>query len=252
MKSWETKNGCCITKILSGRSNVFLVLYKNKTLLVDTSPKQFRLKLNKRLKQLNTDTLNYLVLTHAHFDHAGNAKFIKDNFKAQLIIHKKEAALLKAGKNASIQGTVPFTKLLIAVFMKNPQHWFTYPACKADILIDSYFDLNQLGIPGYIISTPGHTEGSISIIIDNEIALIGDTLFGIFKNSIFPPFATNISAFHESWKKLNKTSCDWFLPSHGKPVFKTCLKKAAAKSTIEIRILPQIFNILPPLITILS
>lgn len=38
---------------------------------------------------------------------------------------------------------------------------------------DSY-DLNEFGITGKVIWTPGHSEGSSAVVLDNEIALIGD------------------------------------------------------------------------------
>ena len=63
--------------------------------------------------------------------------------------------------------------------------------------------------------TPGHTEGSISLIIDNEIALVGDTMFGAFPGTIFPPFANDESLMVNSWEKLLKTKCKVFIPSHG-------------------------------------
>ena len=47
-------------------------------------------------------------------------------------------------------------------------------------LVDQYFDMKALGFNGYILHTPGHSPGSQSIIIDNEIALAGDSMFGIF------------------------------------------------------------------------
>jgi len=59
------------------------------------------------------------------------------------------------------------------------------------------------------------TSGSICIVVNNEIAIAGDTLFGIFKNSAFPPFAYNTEKLIQSWEELLETGCNTFLPSHG-------------------------------------
>lgn len=60
-----------------------------------------------------------------------------------------------------------------------------------------------------------HEEGSISVIIDNEIAIVGDTMFGVLFGSVFSPFADNVQSIIKSWKRLLDTNCKWFLPSHG-------------------------------------
>jgi hydroxyacylglutathione hydrolase len=72
-----------------------------------------------------------------------------------------------------------------------------------------------MGFNATILHTPGHTPGSMSLIVDGEIALVGDCMFGVFKGSAFPPFALDTRQMIESWGKLLDTGCRLFLPSHG-------------------------------------
>ncbi len=44
--------------------------------------------------------LKYIILTHAHFDHAGAAKELFEKTAARVMVHEKDAALLK---NMSVQ-----------------------------------------------------------------------------------------------------------------------------------------------------
>ena len=53
------------------------------------------------------------------------------------------------------------------------------------------------------------------VIVDNEIALVGDAMIGKFPGSIFPPFADNVPVLVSSWGKLLRTGSLLFLPSHG-------------------------------------
>jgi hypothetical protein len=53
------------------------------------------------------------------------------------------------------------------------------------------------------------------VIVNGELALVGDAMFGVFRNSIFPPFADDVPQMVKSWGKLLDTGCSLFLPSHG-------------------------------------
>jgi hydroxyacylglutathione hydrolase len=82
-------------------------------------------------------------------------------------------------------------------------------------LIDSESDINEFGFNAYLMNTSGHTIGSMSLIIDDEIAIVGDTMFVVLKWSVFPPYAEDKDLMVKSWGKLLKTKCSEFLPSHG-------------------------------------
>jgi glyoxylase-like metal-dependent hydrolase (beta-lactamase superfamily II) len=87
-----------------------------------------------------------------------------------------------------------------------------------------------MGFNAYILHTPGHSSGSVSIIVDDEIALVGDTMFGIFPWSVFPPFADDVKQMTESWGKLLETNCRLFLPGHG-----TANKRSLVQKNILLR-----------------
>jgi hydroxyacylglutathione hydrolase len=216
MKTWITKSGYSLKQILSGRSNVFLFSDGTRNILVDTSPKYKWIKLDKRLKQLSITQLDYLILTHAHFDHASNAYTLKEKYKPLVIIQKDEASYLENGQNTFVQGTNTFLNFFTKRFATKILASLTYASCNCDIIFDSIFDLKEFGFNAYILHTPGHSIGSSSIIIDDEIAIVGDTLFGVFPWSVFPPYADNVQQMIHSWGKLLATKCSKFLPSHGK------------------------------------
>jgi len=215
MKTWQTKSGYNIIKVLSGRSNVFLVNNREKNILVDTGPGRVWKKLDNRLKSLHISSIDYLLITHAHYDHAENALKLKTRYKAKVIAHKIEAEDLNSGGNWKVDGTNVFTRFLIKVLSKSSAGKMSFESCSTDLLVEESMDLTGMGFNAYILHTPGHTSGSISLIVDDEIALVGDCMFGIFKGSAFPPFALDIRQMIDSWEKLLNTGCRIFLPSHG-------------------------------------
>ena len=225
MRTWNTPGGYTVTRILSGRSNVFLLANGEKNILIDTSPKYKWKELEKRLKQLEVDIIDYLILTHTHYDHAENSKKIKEKYNAQVIVHKNEALCLTSGENILPNGTNAITKLIIRLFAKQFLTKFRYEPCQYDYLVDSVLDLSNFGFNAFIMHTPGHTAGSMSIIIDDNVAIVGDTMFGVFQWSVFPPYANNIIQMIESWGKLLKTNCLVFIPAHGSANSRSLVQK---------------------------
>jgi glyoxylase-like metal-dependent hydrolase (beta-lactamase superfamily II) len=234
MKTWTTKSAYKIIQILSGRSNVFLLTNGDKTILIDTSPGYMWNLLVRRLNSLNIKHIDYLILTHSHKDHAENAYKIKEKYKTLVIIHKSEASYLTSGTNITPEGTNHFTRALINIFGRYIIPKVRYKPCQYDLLVDAKFDLSDYGLNAYIMHTPGHTPGSLSVIIDNEVAIVGDTMFGVFKGSVFPPFANNIKQMIESWGKLLETNCSAFIPSHGSANSRLLLKKEYERRKISI------------------
>jgi hydroxyacylglutathione hydrolase len=216
VRTWVTKTGYKIIRVLSGRSNVFLLTNGTRHILVDTSIKSNWNKLDQRLNDLQITSLDYLILTHTHFDHAANASGIKEKYNALVIVNKEEASYLATGDNIIPNGTNLVTRFLIYFFAKKVFPGLKYKPCEYDILADSILDLKDMGFNAYVVLTPGHTKGSMSVVIDDEIALVGDAMFGIFKGSILPPYANDVGQMIKSWGLLlEKTGCSLFIPAHG-------------------------------------
>jgi len=214
MKTWRTSKGTMIYRLPGGRSHSFLIRTGNHTFLVDTGHRIMLKILLKQIRRAGVQKIDYLILTHTHFDHAGNAASFKERFGLRIIVHQSEAELLKKGENPPVAGTIAPTRFLARLFART-QTLFRYQAVEPDILAGREFDLTPLGISGHILHTPGHTQGSVSVVIENEIAIVGDTLFGMFPGSIFPPFGQNLPQIIESWGLLAGTGCKVFLPAHG-------------------------------------
>jgi glyoxylase-like metal-dependent hydrolase (beta-lactamase superfamily II) len=227
MQEWQTKNGISVVQVLGGRSNAYLISYRQQHFLIDTGPSSNQKTLFTNLQTClcttdgSHDSLTALILTHVHYDHVQNARFLVDQFHVQVVVQRSETDYLTTGYGPIPKGTNKMTaffsnfasKILIknrkikAKFSFNPLEWST--------IVDETLDLSSMGINAYIIHTPGHSQGSISIIVDDEFALVGDTLFGKKKGAVFPPFADDAKEMIKSWKRLLGTNCQVFLPGHG-------------------------------------
>ncbi|MBI5680308.1 MAG: MBL fold metallo-hydrolase [Methanobacterium sp.] len=229
MKTWNTEN-CTIYQLLKDRSNSFLINQGNNYILVDTGHKNSYKGLKTKLDELlGENKLSCLILTHTHFDHAENASRIKEMYKCPIIAHESEADYLKHGNTPLPKGTNILTRFLIKSVVKRVNPQSEYETATPDILVCENYDLWPLGFNAYIIHTPGHTIGSMSIIIDSEVALVGDTLFGVFNWSTYPPFADDPKTMIKSWGKLLSTDCRLFLPGHGRKISRRLLEKQYEK-----------------------
>jgi glyoxylase-like metal-dependent hydrolase (beta-lactamase superfamily II) len=78
-------------------------------------------------------------------------------------------------------------------------------------------------------------------------------MFGVFKNSIFPPYSDDAVKMIESWGKLINSGCSIFLPGHGKEIKRSLLEKEyseySRKYKSSSRSLKDPFNIQNPTFT---
>ncbi|KNY25918.1 MBL fold metallo-hydrolase [Pseudobacteroides cellulosolvens] len=166
-KKWITKNGYIIQQVLDS-NNPLLVSNKTTSILIDTGSRKKWMKLSDKINCIlsNKLKLSAVILTHTHHDHVQNARSFKDTFKLDIIVHKSEAEYLKDG------GSIYITS-------NNEKYIKNYEPVMWDIQTDDKYDLCNYDLDAYILHTPGHSTGSVSIIIDNEIAIVGDALSGL-------------------------------------------------------------------------
>ncbi|MFP4025506.1 MAG: MBL fold metallo-hydrolase [Thiohalospira sp.] len=215
----KSSKGTKVHIILAGMTNCYLIQKDGINILVDSGVEKSYRKLNKQIKIIlgSDPMIHYHLLTHTHYDHAGNSNRIKKDFNAQLVVHANEAEWVKKGFTRLPKGTSWLFKLISNSGNRFASSIGKYQPALPDVIIDG-FQLLDENKNLKIIHTPGHTIGSVSLIIDNELAIVGDTLFGIFKSKIFPPFADDVETLYKTWELLLSTKCRLFLPGHGKPV----------------------------------
>ncbi|MBN1255406.1 MAG: MBL fold metallo-hydrolase [Deltaproteobacteria bacterium] len=225
-----------IVRIHMTSSNVYVVKSGGKAILIDTGMKKKEKKIIAALQRINVSPrdIKLIILTHTHYDHCGSLKALKDITKAKILVHKAEAECLKEGYCDLPKGTMWFSKAMAAIGRTLAKKMAEYDAVDPDITISRRFDLHPYGIDGYVLPTPGHTAGSISIIIDEKHAIVGDTLFHIVKHSVFPPYANDQKTLLSSWEKLLAVGCEYFYPGHGKPFMRAKFEKTYEKRSNKI------------------
>ena len=104
--------------------------------------------------------LDTIILTHGHFDHIESIDTLREATSAPVYIHKDDNEMLTDGeKNA------------YSFFFRDDRHWQS-----ADALLEDGDEIELGGEKLRVISTPGHSKGSICLLGDGFM-ITGDTLF---------------------------------------------------------------------------
>jgi hydroxyacylglutathione hydrolase len=225
MSIWITKNGIRIHRIICLYANVFVVTGNGHTFLVDTGPRAFEAFLARRLHRLGITHIYGVILTHTHYDHAGNAAFLQKKYGARIMVCPAEAACLEKGRSFVPGGITAFARVMERLASGIEPNLLMFPPCDPYVLSAADDDEPCFGLPVTVMATPGHSPGSVSVVVDREIALVGDCMFGVIPNKILPPFGDDVRKMVDSWKQLLATGCHTFLPAHGFKVSRSTVEK---------------------------
>jgi endoribonuclease LACTB2 len=145
-------------------------------------------------KDIALQEIGYLLVTHCHPDHAGLAQEVKVQGVRLIVLEPQLAA-------------IPVLK----TYMKpvNPYVNITLHDNLQMRTGESRAFLTRIGIAGEIISTPGHSDDSVSLILDEGIAFTGD---------LPPPGFVDERAsasVRQSWERLRALHVRLIYPGHG-------------------------------------
>ena len=116
--------------------------------------------------------LALILLTHGHSNHAGCAAELRRRTGAQIAVHAGDAPLVRTGRNGVI-AVQDWLGRVLRPFVDEE-----FEAFEPDLVFKEGIALEPYGLRGRVLPTPGHTAGSVSIVLANGEALIGDVLRG--------------------------------------------------------------------------
>lgn len=194
----------------------YLVRTTDGFFLIDTGMTNARKRLEDSLVHFcsHPGDLKLILLTHGDFDHTGNARYIRDVYHSRIAMHPDDAPMLEDGDmfwKRKIQNTL--LKRLMQFFIRFGEQNQATP----DVLLKDGDSLAEYGLDAQVITTPGHSSGSLCFLTSTGDLFCGDLL----NNSSGKPHLNSMMydkpAGDASFERLKTLPIKMAYPGHGKP-----------------------------------
>ena len=178
----------------------YLVCFGEKAALIDAGCGNDREALFDNISEVLPPEaeIEYLLLTHCHYDHTGGAEAIRNRYGCKIVAHKLDATYLESGDNTVTAASWYGARM-------NP--------FKIDHKItgkEETFHVGNGNVTAY--HCPGHSPGSLVYVtrIDSNCVLFGQDVHGPLEAS----FLSNREDYHRSLKFMLGLKADILCEGH--------------------------------------
>ena len=227
--------------------NTWLYPIEDGWVMIDTGYENSYASVLRKLQkmQIRPEDVRYLFLTHAHDDHAGFLEeWMTRHSETQVIAHEKAIAGLRKGQNSFEGGCSTLMAFLFCQLMAllgNGDH--RYPKLSEEhlgkIITLNAENLAQVErkLNGKILFTPGHTEDSVSLLMDGNLFCGDAAMDGIPSSHKITIWVGDKTDFERSWDEMLGSGAKKIYPAHGSP-FCPCELEKNKKFIAGLRLRP--------------
>jgi glyoxylase-like metal-dependent hydrolase (beta-lactamase superfamily II) len=183
-----------------GDAAIYLARFGDRAVLVDAGCGNAHAQLVSNISQCLSESfpIEYLLLTHCHFDHTGGAEAVRKTYGCKIIAHALDAPYLESGDSEVTAASWYGARM-------NP--------LGIDIKIENEPHTIEIG-DGKMMAHhwPGHSPGSLvyTTKMDGQVVLFGQDVHG----PLHPSLLSNPADYQMSLKKIFDLDADILLEGH--------------------------------------
>jgi hydroxyacylglutathione hydrolase len=196
--------------------HIYLIKEGSEYVLIDAGAGKFKPDTDAVVKNIqeegiSTDNKFKVFLTHAHSDHAGGGKFLKEKLKCTIYANKTTAGFVSRGKEDELG--LDYAKR--NGFYGDDYKFHTY---KVDNIVEDGETLKIGNLKIKCILTPGHSTDSMCYLVEKngkKMLFTGDVVNHGGKFIILNCAGFSLEDYRENIKKLKGLNVDMLFPGHG-------------------------------------
>jgi len=222
-------------RLMLGRYQAYLWHDGDSVTLIDTGEVASGPAIAVALKQIGLvpGDLDRLVLTHFHDDHTGSAAEVSSWGTVQVIAHTADAPVIRG----DVTGPPPnFTDFERELHARVAAGLLPAPPTRVDQEVRDG-DVLDFGGGAHVISTPGHTDGSIALHLpEHKILITGDITAEYQGEVILGVFNLDRTEAVASFHRLADLDVETACFGHGEPLIENAsarLRQAASVLTTK-------------------
>lgn len=176
--------------------------------------------------------ISLIALTHAHIDHTGSAAALAEKTGAPIAVHHADAPFLRAGTSAPVEGRSAGARFVAPFVKRADEASVSAPiGVEPTVLLSGGESLDAWGVGARVLATPGHTDGSVSIVTDDGDVIVGDLLTARFTRPSTPGpgiFVTDMTGMARSIAAIMQLEPRATYASHSAPFTLARMRSAFA------------------------
>lgn len=213
MRAHKASPKLWISRIPLRMSNAYLVQSEKNALLVDAGIPGESNRILSHLKRKGVERLEFIFLTHAHYDHVGSAAELRRQTGAHVLIQEADSEPLARGRThlGEVRGRGHFSAWLLPLV----ERILPVEPVKPDLVFDDQLEIPGLAVQVQALHAPGHTLGSSILFVQRTDLFAGDLVSSTGKPHAQRYYAQDWGSIERSLKMIQGLSPSCTYPGHG-------------------------------------
>jgi glyoxylase-like metal-dependent hydrolase (beta-lactamase superfamily II) len=216
-----------VYRVPARAANTYLVEAPNGLVLIDSGLPGSEKGILKAISSIGRkpSDLKLVVLTHRHLDHIGSAAALKKQTGAKLASHPFEkpylagTLVISTPSAWSLYGRMVRKLTTLSYWSLKLFRIIKFQTAHVDLAADEESVLEEVGLDGSVVWTPGHTKGSVTLFLNQpSVAIVGDLLRARRGRLVEPLLMESIPQTEASIKRVLDLGPEIICPGHGKPL----------------------------------